>query len=144
MNTYSLLTELVQVDGRILIDVVGYNKHHEAQRNPENGVENPIKRKTRILPTDKDPETEKFVLHITGPNNASLTGGAKPKTTKHISIEEQEKNKKGILGLGDEMMYMCPFLEGFALKNKEWRKCSKYLKGIHSADGYSQLLCRGY
>ncbi|DAA78907.1 TPA_exp: putative AAA family ATPase [Trichophyton benhamiae CBS 112371] len=108
------------VDGRILIDVVGYNKHHEAQRNTENGVENPIKRKTRILPTDKDPETEKFMLHITGPNNASLTGGVKPRTTKHISIEDQERNKKGILGLGDEMMYMCPFLEGFALKNKEW------------------------
>lgn len=113
----------VQVDGRILIDVVGYNKHHEALRSPDNGVENPMKRKARVLQTDSSPETEKIVLDIAGPNNASLTGGTKPRTTKHILTEDQEKNKNGILSLGNEMMYMSPLLEGFALKNKEWRKC---------------------
>ncbi|KAK2829901.1 hypothetical protein FQN49_007142 [Arthroderma sp. PD_2] len=109
------------VDGRVLIDIVGYHKHHEAQRTSGSGAENPQKQKRRILPIDKDDE-EKITLQINGPN-MKLIGGSKPgdsRITKHISKEGQEKNKKGMLALGEEIVFMSPFLEGYSLKSKQW------------------------
>jgi hypothetical protein len=41
---------------------------------------------------------------------------------KHISKKAQEKNKQDMLGIGDELALMSPFIRGYALKNKIWRK----------------------
>ncbi|KAM5474283.1 hypothetical protein MauCBS54593_001857 [Microsporum audouinii] len=110
------------VDGRILVDIVGYNKHHEAQRT-NSGVENPLKRKQRVLQAAKGNKDEKTALHMDGPNKVKVISGKRvgdPRATKHIPKEEQEKNKEGMLALGEDIIYMSPFLEGYALKNKEW------------------------
>ncbi|EEQ31888.1 conserved hypothetical protein [Microsporum canis CBS 113480] len=112
------------VDGRILVDIVGYNKHHEAQRT-NSGVENPLKRKQRVLQAAKGKKDEKTALHMDGPNKVKVISGKRvgdPRATKHIPKEEQEKNKEGMLALGEDIIYMSPFLEGYALKNKEWRQ----------------------
>jgi hypothetical protein len=41
---------------------------------------------------------------------------------KHISKKAQEKNKQDMLGIGDELALMSPFIRGYALKNKIWRR----------------------
>lgn len=43
-----------------------------------------------------------------------------------LAKEKQEENKKEMLGKRkDELVYVSPLLEGFALKNKQWRKFAK-------------------
>jgi hypothetical protein len=39
---------------------------------------------------------------------------------KRITDEIQAKNKKAMLAQEDELMFINPLLEGFALKNKLW------------------------
>ncbi|PVH79303.1 putative AAA family ATPase [Cadophora sp. DSE1049] len=89
------------VTGRILIDYFGYKKHFEGlQRSDSNS------RRKRGGPS-RPPSTN---------------GGAdEPKYVQTLSKEKQEENKNEMLGKRkDELVYISPLLEGFALKNKQW------------------------
>lgn len=49
---------------------------------------------------------------------------------KRLSDEEQRTNREEMLAKPDELCYLSPMLEGYALKNKTWckspiRKCSR-------------------
>ncbi|KLU81988.1 hypothetical protein MAPG_01068 [Magnaporthiopsis poae ATCC 64411] len=96
------------VDGRVLIDVVGYKKHHLAQ-----GVRE-----------DKDPRTTKNKVQGTGRTGAApgkeTAGKNSPTPSKRLTEEEQAKNKQAMLHDEDSLMCMYPLLEGYALKNKLW------------------------
>ncbi len=87
------------VDGRIILDVVGYNRHHLAQGAREGS----------------DPQSKKRQLVV----GDSDDGGTK----KRLSLAAQERNKRSMLALEAEeplLMYMMPLVEGYALKNKLW------------------------
>lgn len=93
--------------GRILIDYFGYKKHFEGlQRTDSNSRR--LKRQAQQQPQQN--------------------GGAdEPKYVQTLSKEKQEENKKEMLGKRkDELVYVSPLLEGFALKNKQWRKLLAY------------------
>ncbi|CAK7213580.1 hypothetical protein SCUCBS95973_001847 [Sporothrix curviconia] len=125
------------VDGRVLVDVVGYNKHHLAQGVREG----------------KDPQSTKNVVEGTGRTRHSrarmsammasqrrATGetiddadvavdpkkaaaaAARAKTNKlqRLSEEEQARNKAAMMAKPEELMFMSPMVEGYALKNKLW------------------------
>lgn len=96
------------VDGRVLIDVVGYKKHHLAQ-----GVRE-----------DKDPHTTKNKVQGTGRTGAApgkeTASKNSPTPEKRLTEEEQAKNKQAMLHDEDSLMFMYPLLEGYALKNKLW------------------------
>lgn len=98
------------VNGRILIDVVGFNKYHLSQGKREG----------------KDPESKKNqVTHIPQPA-ADSPGTEAPmdKTgSKRLSEEDQAKNKEEMLAKPDDLVFMSPLIEGYALKNKLWCKC---------------------
>ncbi|CAK7227073.1 hypothetical protein SBRCBS47491_006445 [Sporothrix bragantina] len=123
------------VDGRVLVDVVGYNKHHLAQGVREG----------------KDPQSTKNVVEGTGrsrhrarisaataarrramgetvddadiiPDPKEAAAKAKEAITKiqRLSEEEQARNKAAMLAKPEELMFMSPMVEGYALKNKLW------------------------
>ncbi|KAM7201293.1 ATP-dependent zinc metalloprotease YME1L1 [Rhypophila sp. PSN 637] len=101
----------VNVDGRVLIDVVGYNKHHLAKGSREG----------------TDPQTASRVL-VVGFGSA---GASKvKKSNKRLSARRQDRNKNAMLGPKHKelLMYMVPMIEGYALKNKLW--VSFYLEDI--------------
>lgn len=56
-------------------------------------------------------------------------------------MEKQEENKKEMLGERyDDLVFVSPLLEGFALKNKQWcRSLLPALKNILTSR--SELLC---
>jgi hypothetical protein len=101
------------VDSRILIDVVGFNKYHLAQGKRES----------------KDPETvrnaatrrPKTSAERAAERDAQNKNLAKP-TSRRLNEEDQEKNKDEMLEKEDELMFMSPLIEGYALKNKMWGK----------------------
>ncbi|KAH6693328.1 P-loop containing nucleoside triphosphate hydrolase protein [Leptodontidium sp. MPI-SDFR-AT-0119] len=88
------------VTGRILIDYFGYKKHFEGlQRSDSNS-----RRKRHSQPAP--------------PPSGSTD---EPKYVQTLAKEKQEENKKEMLGKRkDELVYVSPLLEGFALKNKQW------------------------
>ncbi|KAL8297395.1 hypothetical protein RB597_006481 [Gaeumannomyces tritici] len=96
------------VDGRILIDVLGYKKHHLAQ-----GVRE-----------DKDPHTTKNTVQGTGRTGAAPGKQAAntnaPAPAKRLTEEEQAKNRQAMLHDENRLMFMYPLMEGYALKNKLW------------------------
>lgn len=138
----NILTVL-QVEGRILIDVVGYNKHHLAKGARED--DQPETQANTVEGTGRVPyryhmkgsmgRLEPLVEHsseedddddnLDGPNGKVAT----KKTSEHEVIrldpKDQERNKATMLAQPDNLMYMSPLLQGFALKNKEWRKSWK-------------------
>ncbi|KAK3384617.1 P-loop containing nucleoside triphosphate hydrolase protein [Lasiosphaeria ovina] len=94
------------VDGRILIDVVGFNKHHLAQGIREG----------------KDPETRKNMVRGTGrptqpPDRKALE---KAKISKRLDAKEQQKNKEAMLERESDLVFISPLIDGYALKNKLW------------------------
>lgn len=94
------------VEGRILIDVVGYNKYHLAQGKREG----------------EDPDTVRNAATTrVGVRNGDPAGDDKA-TLKRLSDEAQARNKEEMLEKGDTLMFVGPFIEGYALKNKLWRK----------------------
>jgi hypothetical protein len=102
------------VEGRILIDVVGFNKYHLTQGKREG----------------KDAETQKNTITRRGRRPAasddldatdakkSLEKGS----NKRLSEADQQKNKEEMLAKEEDMIFMSPLLEGYALKNKLWGK----------------------
>jgi hypothetical protein len=43
-----------------------------------------------------------------------------PKSDRRLTEEGQQKNKEQMLAKADEIMFISPLLEGYALKNKLW------------------------
>ena len=171
------------VDCRVLIDVVGFNKHHLAQGVHEGKSANEIKKvvpgtgrqmdKERALQEAKA-RTDMALLesggrslpdataedqlngHAAHPRNngrglaaaqqrarisahtanvtarfnvaakaaaeAAANANANTDVGQLQRLSEQEKahNTSVMLGLGDDLMFMTPMVEGYALKNKEW------------------------
>jgi len=99
------------VDSRILIDVVGFNKYHLAQGKRESKDPETVRNAATRRPKSSrvaDKETQ----------NKNL---AKP-TSRRLCEEDQRKNKEEMLEKEDELMFMSPLIEGYALKNKMWGK----------------------
>ncbi|WYZ35140.1 hypothetical protein EsH8_I_001416 [Colletotrichum jinshuiense] len=97
------------VEGRILIDVVGYNKYERTQGKRE--TDDPETRRNRVtrrhLPEDEVNEPKPDKVEETKPD-------------KHLSEKDQLKNKEEMLAREDDLVFMSPLIEGFALKNKLW------------------------
>ncbi|KAF5537852.1 TOB3 (member of AAA-ATPase family) [Fusarium mexicanum] len=96
------------VEGRILVDVVGYNKHHLAQgkrenKDPEIEVVDTSRRRRKQDLADAKPE------------------GKQPKTQqKRLNEEDQAKNRDELLQKPKELAFMTELIGGYALKNKLW------------------------
>ncbi|KAH6880065.1 P-loop containing nucleoside triphosphate hydrolase protein [Thelonectria olida] len=98
------------VEGRVLIDVVGYNKYHLALGKRENKDPETSRnqvRRGRRRPRDEEEEDE---------------GGSKgPKTQqKRLSEKMQRRNKEEMLEKPEELAFMSEMIGGYALKNKLW------------------------
>ncbi|KAK0708097.1 hypothetical protein B0H67DRAFT_648199 [Lasiosphaeris hirsuta] len=94
------------VDGRILIDVVGFNKHHLAQGIREG----------------KDPETRRNMVRGTGrpPPARDRKVLEKAIIAKRLDEYEQQKNKEAMLSKEEDLVFMSPLIDGYSLKNKLW------------------------
>ncbi|KAG4254025.1 hypothetical protein FPRO03_06365 [Fusarium proliferatum] len=96
------------VECRILVDVVGYNKYHLAQGKREN----------------KDPEIE--VVDVSRRRHKQDLAEAKPEgkhpktQQKRLNEEDQAKNKEELLQKPKELAFMTELIGGYALKNKLW------------------------
>ncbi|KAK3988891.1 ATP-dependent zinc metalloprotease YME1L1 [Cladorrhinum sp. PSN332] len=105
------------VDGRVLIDVVGYNKHHLTKGARED--DDPRSKSRRIPITQSESPKKKNV--IVDADGTLETVNSEP--TKHLDEEDQEKNREAMLALEEKephLMYLMPLIEGYALKNKLW------------------------
>lgn len=97
------------VEGRVLIDAVGYNKYHLHRGSRENNDPDTTRNRAgnRGRPAREDGED--------GEDEAILA------TRKHRqSDEEQLANKKDMLSREDELAFMSELVGGYALKNKIW------------------------
>ncbi|KAF4996164.1 hypothetical protein FGRMN_4656 [Fusarium graminum] len=96
------------VECRVLVDVVGYNKYHLAQGKREN----------------KDPEIE--VVDVSRRRRRqdlaeSKREGKHPKSQqKRLNEEDQGKNSEELLQKPGELAFMSELIGGYALKNKLW------------------------
>jgi hypothetical protein len=126
------------VDGRILIDIVGYNKHHlalgiregddpETQKNrithPVAGVTVPLD-PVKSNPVDKSQNGTIVQLAEQAPGNEKqdetrLAPG-------RLDEAKQKENKEIMLAREKELIYISPLLEGYSLKNKLWSKLFVY------------------
>jgi len=90
-----------------LVDYFGYKKHFEGlSRNDTNS--RPKSRGQRS--TNNNVETPD-----------------EPSYVQTLPKEKQAENKLEMLGREDDLVYVSPLLEGFALKNKLWCKLSTRL-----------------
>ena len=105
-----------------MIDYFGYKKHFEGlQRSDSNS-----RRKRNSQPAPQ--------------NGAS----DEPKYVQTLAKEKQQANKKEMLGKRkDELVYVSPLLEGFALKNKQWREfINLHMTKLFTDDSSSSELLR--
>jgi hypothetical protein len=116
------------VDCRVLIDVVGYNRHHLAQGAREGS--DPHTKRRQLVVGDGD---DKVNNNDNDNNNNSDSGGTVPNSTgttaspatvvKRLNPGAQERNKQAMLAREAKeplLMFMMPLIEGYALKNKLW------------------------
>ncbi|KAK4222477.1 ATP-dependent zinc metalloprotease YME1L1 [Podospora fimiseda] len=106
------------VEGRVLIDVVGYNKHHLTKGSREDDA--PRSRRRRLTPAPSESQKKKKSVIVDADGNLEII---KSEPTKHLSKEDQEKNREAMLALEEKephLMYLMPLIEGYALKNKLW------------------------
>ncbi|KAL8794731.1 MAG: hypothetical protein Q9195_002685 [Heterodermia aff. obscurata] len=82
------------VAGRILVDFHGYAKHHLGLQRSEKSPNN-----------EDSPAEEGAYL-------------------KPLSDKEQQANKAAMLKRSKDLMYICPMISGFAMKDKVWRTLS--------------------
>jgi hypothetical protein len=102
------------VDGRVLIDMAGYNRHHLAQGSREN---NDPQTKKRRLVIDVDDDETTVDASTSAETTAATTG------TRRVSPAAQERNKQILLAKDAEqplLVFMLPLIEGYALTNKRW------------------------
>lgn len=97
------------VEGRVLIDVVGYNKYHLAMGSREKKGETDRSRRTRR--TKPDP-----------PGDDDETEGLKP-LRRRLNEKEKEDNRVEMMSREDDFKYMSELIGGYSLKSKVWGKC---------------------
>ncbi|KAK3372966.1 P-loop containing nucleoside triphosphate hydrolase protein [Lasiosphaeria ovina] len=114
------------VDGRVLIDVVGFNKHHLALGSREGGDPETQKQQLPVLGDgdhDSDDEDEDHTARNLATDAASGGTSAKKSMTKRIGQAAQRRNRETLLACEAKephFMYMLPLIEGYALINKLW------------------------
>jgi hypothetical protein len=109
------------VDSRVLIDVVGYNKHHLAL-GPRDGTDPQTKMQQVIVSEKATVGTGTGALPA-GAGGTSQSNGKTNSLLRRLSEDAQERNKAAMLALEEKeslLMYMQPLIEGYALKNKLW------------------------
>lgn len=99
------------VEGRVLIDAMGYNKYHLAQGSRENQDETERNRagrgrRRRNPPPEDEPNEEDQAVKAT--------------QKSRLSDEEQVSNKNDMLSREDDLGFMSELIGGYALKNKLW------------------------
>jgi hypothetical protein len=115
------------VDGRVLIDVIGYNKHHLAQGSRE-GSDPQSKKKQIVVGDDNDGNSGDdgnagSTGTVGGGTGSASANASSASVTKRLSLAARERNKQAMLARETEephLMFMLPLIEGYALKNKLW------------------------
>ncbi|KAK1968283.1 ATPase [Colletotrichum sublineola] len=102
------------VEGRILVDVVGFNKYERTQGKREQ--DDAKTRRNRLV------AQEQICLSVEGTDETKDAEPTKTETRsgKHLGAKEQQRNKEEMLARQDDLVFMSPLIEGFALKNKLW------------------------
>jgi hypothetical protein len=100
------------VEGRILIDVVGYNKYHLAMGSREKKSESDKARRSR--------------RKVEGPPEDDETEGLKP-LRRRLNEKEKEENKVELMSRESDFKYMSELIGGYSLKSKIWGEYSSTL-----------------
>ena len=124
------------VDGRVLIDQLGYNRYHLAKGNREDDDPKmekyipPLERRNKFSPTRRlpMPPPPPPLLPIPPADPDEEIETTKTSRKRHLSEEQQEANKKDMMSREEELGFMYMMLGGYALKNKLWGK-SYFLNG---------------
>lgn len=95
------------VEGRILIDVVGYNKYHLAMGSREKKSESDKARRSR--------------RKVDGPPEDDETAGLKP-LRRRLNEKEKEENRLELMARESDFKYMSELIGGYSLKSKIWGK----------------------
>ncbi|KAF2670112.1 P-loop containing nucleoside triphosphate hydrolase protein [Microthyrium microscopicum] len=114
-------TEKHNVDGRILIDTYGYQKHHQTSDRKGGKDEDmarnkiqPLRRRARAHHRPQDSQTE-----------SEIDGALNPPQTFYITRLTEDDiaaNKETMLEREPELIFLSPMLKGYALQNKLWLK----------------------
>ncbi|PGG97335.1 hypothetical protein GX51_07369 [Blastomyces parvus] len=106
------------VDSRVLVDTRGFNKYQ--LKEPPREMKDPEYRKKLVLkpvstPVEdvdrNDPASSQGTLH---------EKTSSPNTSVYLSEEAQQKNKEGMLKIGDDLALLQHIVQGYALRNKKW------------------------
>lgn len=104
------------VQGRILLDAVGYNKYHLAKGKRENDK-------------DDDESSIDFKLFDSGSSSSSDSdtdslndASAKRTAVRRLGEEDFLQNKKHMESREEDLCFISGMLGGYALKNKIWSK----------------------
>ncbi|TQN67110.1 ATPase family AAA domain-containing protein FIGL1 [Colletotrichum shisoi] len=103
------------VEGRILVDVVGFNKYERTQGKREQDDANT--RRNRVSQSQTHHHQQDEYGEGTEESKPEKTGAG---SSKHLGVNDQRKNKEEVLARDGDLMFMSPLIEGFALKNKVW------------------------
>ncbi len=126
------------VNGRILIDVVGYKKHHLAQgTRPEQDPE--IERNVvagtgrkadlsfmhgvpvqTLATVGRNRFAQELVAEMGRMASANAAPVEKPSPEKRLGEAEQKANREAMLAKPADLKFISPLIEGYALKNKKW------------------------
>lgn len=112
------------VEGRVLIDQLGYNRYHLAKGNREDKdpkierihAENRA-RNRRLIPMPPIPPPGPEALE---PPEDDDTDAIKTSRKTHLSEEQQNAIKKDMLSREEDLGFMFMLVGGYALKNKLW------------------------
>lgn len=108
------------VEGRILLDAVGYNKYHLTQGKRENDkrahVNNDQSRNWN--PYDEDSSTSSDSDTDSPDNELEKRAAA----VRRLGEEEFQKNKQYMESRAEDICFISAMLGGYALKNKMWSK----------------------
>jgi hypothetical protein len=123
-------TEKHNVDGRVLIDQLGYNRYHLAKGNREDEDPKmekyipPLERRNKFAPARRlampPPPPPPLPFLPADPDEEIQTN--KTSRKRHLSEEQQEANRKDMMSREEELGFMYMMLGGYALKNKLWGK----------------------
>lgn len=144
-NDDATKNEKHNVDGRILVDIYGYNKHHAALQRRNSAAEKAkLAKKSRrnrrqvndvldigeafdLLPPPPPPPGHFMiggVMHNADGLPVNIDSKDDP-YIKRLTETEQKKNKDDLLARKYDLVFLSPMLVGYALKNKLWREFFK-------------------
>ncbi|PHH85643.1 hypothetical protein CDD83_135 [Cordyceps sp. RAO-2017] len=115
------------VEGRILVDVMGYNKYHLAQGRREN--KGPDIERYLARPWDSDSDSDSWSSSSGPSSSAGLFHDSEPEQrpppanrgkAKRLTDAQKARNKRDMLAREQDLGFMSGLIGGFALKNKLW------------------------